>query len=601
MDVCLAEAEIFLDRQGDGFLESTGGQEDFEDWDIEIITLFRMCGLDVIVTGEETLADQVTRQDQLWWKERRSKATGTLVIAIERDVIRKYRDLITANDCAELWSALHDVFAQCRPTNPVPLMGELFNRRLHPDKTDVSREHTQAQARGAKVESLSEAKNLLLARDGLDTSYGKRIDVVGGKGGAAQKQGVFAVQGCGHGGGAGRQNGNKRHQPYDKKKNRNAIVCVVKKDSPDAKTISCLDSGAENETNGVVEERLLESVYYAPGVSINIIALDYLQSAGFAVHFPTSKSVAFGEKNGIRNRFNKVERLYRVREAALMHQRYGHAGTGTLVKMQLQKARMSYNTKPTRSEIPLEKLCIDLSPIGEVAIDGSTQVLLVVDEATRFRWGFLLEKKGDAKVAITALIKRLNNKFKSREARAKKEKLGPRVNPALLVGYSPDTKCYLLLEIPTCKILKHRGENVKFVERFTLKHDYAEKMRLLLCRLPKAHDIPKTHKDALSSDYSEYWRAAEEDELSSLRAHGTWMEIRRDAVPRSHRVITSRWVYTAKADADGFVACFKAPLVIHGFRQRQGIDYEETYAPVVRYDSIGAVLYYVVQVSEVGK
>ncbi|KAJ0391936.1 hypothetical protein ATCC90586_010919 [Pythium insidiosum] len=188
------------------------------------------------------------------------------------------------------------------------------------------------------------------------------------------------------------------------------------------------------------------------------------------------------------------------------------------------------------------------------------------------RRGFLLEKKGDAKVAITALIKRLNNKFKSqldladvcaelsiqqsftnsyspeeksiverangimaikvrtllmvtglrKMARANKEKLGPRVNPTLLVGYSPDTKCYLLLEIPTCKILKHRGENVKFVERFTLKHDYAEKMRLLLCRLPKAHDIPirKSHKDALSSDYSEYWRAVEEDELSSLRAHG---------------------------------------------------------------------------------
>ncbi|KAJ0391857.1 hypothetical protein P43SY_008830 [Pythium insidiosum] len=849
---------------------------------------------------------------------------------------------------------LHDDFAQRRPTNPVTLMGELFNGRLHPDETaaayikdlerlqlelrraaaplsdewltrimltnvldvfeDVSREHTQAQARGAKLESLSEAKNLLLARDGLDTSYGKRIDVIGGKGGTAQKQGVFAVQGArGHGGDAGRQNGNKRHQPYDKNKNRKfkknrphcgncglhghkrqdcknpvkanpesvgdrtqrdeakaprdsrsflrAIVCTVKKDSPDATTISwCLDSGAEvnlchdrsafeyleetaphtlymangseevvtkiggvamfvkNEATGVVEGRLLESVYYAPGVSINIIALDYLQSAGFAVRFPASKSVAFAEKNGMRIRFDKVERLYRLvakkkqygrlvvgavqvqdalpaaddpaadgddgaeREAVLMHQRYCHASTGTLVKMQLQKAvtglnlkkgkltdyecvpcilakfkRMSYHTKPTRSEIPLEKLCIDLSPMGEVAIDGSTQVLLVVDEATRYRWGFLLAKKSDAKVAITALIKRLNNKFKSRGLSVKilhadgggefidldladvcaelgiqqsftnpyspeENSIVERANgimavkvrallmmtglpkmlvpskegdPALLVGYSPDTKGYLLLEIPTCKILKHRGEKLKFFERFTLKRDYAEKMLLNAyfygdhnvsetpdvvaitttvdamaapppipppparaipvsdervagpdsvgdvddrlsaaapardvstvpaavepekvtsglfaalskvtrsipydpSRLPKAHDIPipKSHKDAISSDYSEYWRAAEEDELSSLCAHGTWMEVRRDAVPRSHRVITCRWVYTAKAEADGFVARFKARLVIHGFRQRQGIDYEETYALVVRYDSIRAVLYYAVR------
>ncbi|KAJ0396887.1 hypothetical protein ATCC90586_002830 [Pythium insidiosum] len=122
--------------------------------------------------------------------------------------------------------------------DPLPLL-EQSHEAFREDPRDVSREHTQAQARGAKVESLSEAKNLLLAGDGLDTSYGKRIDVFGGKGGAAQKQGVFAVQGArGHGGGADRQNGNKRHRPV--------IVCVVKMDSADVKTISwCLDSGAE--------------------------------------------------------------------------------------------------------------------------------------------------------------------------------------------------------------------------------------------------------------------------------------------------------------------------------------------------------------------
>jgi hypothetical protein len=116
-------------------------------------------------------------------------------------------------------------------------------------------------------------------------------------------------------------------------------------------------------------------------------------------------------------------------------------------------------------------------------------------------------------------------------------------------------------------------------------------------QLPKAHEIPipHSHKDAAKSAYAMYWQAVEDDELMSLRLHGTWKEIPRRSVPRSHRVISCRWVYTAKADADGNVARFKARLVIHGFRQRHGVDFDETYAPVVRFDSIRAILYYAVR------
>ncbi|OWZ19857.1 Gag-pol Polyprotein [Phytophthora megakarya] len=39
----------------------------------------------------------------------------------------------------------------------------------------------------------------------------------------------------------------------------------------------------------------------------------------------------------------------------------------------------------------------------------------------------------------------------------------------------------------------------------------------------------------------------------------------------------------------------KARLVIHGFKQRLGVDYNETYAPVIRFETIRAALYYAVQ------
>jgi hypothetical protein len=96
----------------------------------------------------------------------------------------------------------------------------------------------------------------------------------------------------------------------------------------------------------------------------------------------------------------------------------------------------------------------------------------------------------------------------------------------------------------------------------------------------------------MASAYAEFWKTAEDEEMESLYGHGTWQEVSRSSVPKGHPVFSCRWVYVAKADAEGHVARFKARLVIHGFRQRYGVDYYETYSPVVRYDSIRAILYY---------
>jgi hypothetical protein len=99
----------------------------------------------------------------------------------------------------------------------------------------------------------------------------------------------------------------------------------------------------------------------------------------------------------------------------------------------------------------------------------------------------------------------------------------------------------------------------------------------------------------MASEFADFWKAAEDEELQSLYGHGTWTEVPRSSVPKGHSVISCRWVYVVKADAYGYVARFKARLVIHGFRQRYGVDYYETYSPVVRYDSIRATLYYAVR------
>ena len=65
-----------------------------------------------------------------------------------------------------------------------------------------------------------------------------------------------------------------------------------------------------------------------------------------------------------------------------------------------------------------------------------------------------------------------------------------------------------------------------------------------------------------------------------------------DVVPRpkGRSIVTSKWIYKIKHAADVNIEKYKARFVARGFSQKEGIDYEETFALVARYTSIRSVL-----------
>jgi hypothetical protein len=83
------------------------------------------------------------------------------------------------------------------------------------------------------------------------------------------------------------------------------------------------------------------------------------------------------------------------------------------------------------------------------------------------------------------------------------------------------------------------------------------------------------------------WREAMLSEMESIEANRTWIL---SVLPAGHKAIGLKWVFKVKKDPQCKIIKHKARLVAKGYAQREGVDFEEVYAPVARIETVRLII-----------
>jgi hypothetical protein len=124
------------------------------------------------------------------------------------------------------------------------------------------------------------------------------------------------------------------------------------------------------------------------------------------------------------------------------------------------------------------------------------------------------------------------------------------------------------------------------------KHDLAKFVSYERCNSIFRNFIASLDSTSVPRDWEEAmndpkWKAAMLEEMRALEKNNTWELVE---LPNGKEPVGCKWVYTIKYSPEGKVERYKARLVAKGYTQTYGVDYEETFAPVAKMNTVRTLI-----------
>nr|GFA78567.1 retrovirus-related Pol polyprotein from transposon TNT 1-94 [Tanacetum cinerariifolium] len=163
------------------------------------------------------------------------------------------------------------------------------------------------------------------------------------------------------------------------------------------------------------------------------------------------------------------------------------------------------------------------------------------------------------------------------------EKLQPKADIGIFIGYAPTKKAFRIYNRHTRRIVE--TIHVDFDELTEMASEQSSLGPVLNEMTPATIKL-KTYKEALTQSC---WIKAMQEKLNEFEQLEVW-----ELIPRPDKVmmITLKWIYKVKLNKIGEILKNKACVVARGYRQEEGIDFEESFAPVARQEAIRIFLAY---------
>ncbi|UYV61392.1 hypothetical protein LAZ67_1004695 [Cordylochernes scorpioides] len=134
---------------------------------------------------------------------------------------------------------------------------------------------------------------------------------------------------------------------------------------------------------------------------------------------------------------------------------------------------------------------------------------------------------------------------------------------------------------------KLREEEMKLLEQGVRRSQRIKERNNVNFILEPEERIPENYEEAINCENKYEWLEAMKEELYSINKHNVWTLVQRE---KNMKIINCKWIFSIKSTPGEGVYRRKARLVAIGCNQKYGVEYEESFSPVIRKESLRAIV-----------